>query len=70
MDVKVTDEEGLTALYRAAHNDQKETVSLLLSNGGPKVNIRDKFGNTPWMSHLMTTSPASSANTAAKRVKN
>ena len=46
MDVNVTDEEGLTALYRAAHNDQKETVSLLLSNGA-NVNIRDKFGNTP-----------------------
>jgi len=46
MDVDVTDKEGLTALYRAAHNDQKETVSLLLSNGA-NVNIRDKFGNTP-----------------------
>ena len=46
MDVNITDEEGLTALYRAAHNDQKETVSLLLSNGA-NVNIRDKFGNTP-----------------------
>ena len=46
MDVDVTDEEGLTALYRAAHNDQKETVSLLLRNGA-NVNIRDKFGNTP-----------------------
>ena len=46
MDVDVTDKGGLTALYRAAHNDQKETVSLLLSNGA-NVNIRDKFGNTP-----------------------
>ena len=46
MDVDVTDKEGLTALYRAAHNDQKETVSLLLRNG-VNVNIRDKFGNTP-----------------------
>ena len=46
MDVDVTDDEGLTALYRAAHNDQKEAVSLLLSNGA-NVNIRDKFGNTP-----------------------
>ena len=46
MDVDLTDKEGLTALYRAAHNDQKETVSLLLSNGA-NVNIRDKFGNTP-----------------------
>ena len=46
MAVDVTDKEGLTALYRAAHNDQKETVSLLLSNGA-NVNIRDKFGNTP-----------------------
>ncbi|MFL3665430.1 MAG: ankyrin repeat domain-containing protein [Verrucomicrobiota bacterium] len=46
MDIDVTDEGGLTALYRAAHNDQKETVSLLLSNGA-NVNIRDKFGNTP-----------------------
>ncbi|HAH97899.1 MAG TPA: hypothetical protein DCO70_01090, partial [Verrucomicrobiales bacterium] len=25
MDVDVTDKEGMTALYRAAHNDQKET---------------------------------------------
>ncbi|MDP7048019.1 MAG: ankyrin repeat domain-containing protein [Verrucomicrobiota bacterium] len=46
MDVDVTDKEGLTALYRAAHNDRKETVSLLLSQGA-NVNIRDKFGNTP-----------------------
>jgi len=46
MDVDVTDKEGLTALYRAAHNDRKETVSLLLSKGA-NVNIRDKFGNTP-----------------------
>ena len=46
MDVDLTDKEGLTALYRAANNDQKETVSLLLSNGA-NVNIRDKFGNTP-----------------------
>ena len=46
MDVDVIDKGGLTALYRAAHNDQKETVSLLLSNGA-NVNIRDKFGNTP-----------------------
>ncbi len=46
MAVDVTDKEGLTALYRAAHNDQKETVSLLLG-GGANVNIRDKWGNTP-----------------------
>ena len=46
MDVDVTDKEELTALYRAANNDQKETVSLLLSNGA-NVKIRDKFGNTP-----------------------
>ena len=46
MDVDVTDKEGMTALYRAAHNDQKETVSLLL-NEGANVNIRDKFGNKP-----------------------
>ena len=46
MDVDVTDKEGMTALYRAAHNDQKETVSLLLSKGA-NVNIKDKFGNTP-----------------------
>ena len=44
--VDVTDKEGMTALYRAAHNDQKETVSLLL-NEAANVNIRDKFGNTP-----------------------
>ena len=46
LDVDVRDDAGLTALYRAAHNDQKETVSLLLSNGA-NVNIRDKFGTTP-----------------------
>ena len=44
--VDIKDEEGMTALYRAAHNDQKETVSLLL-NKGANVNIKDKFGNTP-----------------------
>ena len=46
MNVDIKDEEGLTALYRAAHNDQKETVSLLLSKGA-NVNIQDKYGNTP-----------------------
>ena len=46
MAVDVKDKEGLTGLYRAAHNDQKETVSLLLG-GGANVNIRDKWGNTP-----------------------
>ncbi|MDP6527240.1 MAG: hypothetical protein QGH15_24055, partial [Kiritimatiellia bacterium] len=28
------------------HNDQKETVSILLEKGAD-VNIRDKWGNTP-----------------------
>ena len=46
MNVDIKDEERMTALYRAAHNDQKETVSLLL-NKGANVNINDKFGNTP-----------------------
>ena len=46
MNVDIKDEEGMTALYRAAHNDQKETVSLLLDKGA-NVNIKDKFGNTP-----------------------
>ena len=46
MDVDIPDKEGVTALYRAAHNDQKETVTLLLGKGA-NVNIRDKWGNTP-----------------------
>tara|TARA_B100000959_G_scaffold150640_1_gene158031 strand:+ start:542 stop:1090 length:549 start_codon:yes stop_codon:yes gene_type:complete len=46
MAVDAPDKEGMTALYRAAHNDQKETVSLLLGKGA-NVNIRDKWGNTP-----------------------
>ena len=46
MEVDAPDKEGMTALYRAAHNDQKETVLLLLGKGA-NVNIRDKWGNTP-----------------------
>ena len=46
MEVDALDKEGMTALYRAAHNDQKETVLLLLGKGA-NVNIRDKWGNTP-----------------------
>ena len=38
MDVDIPDKEGVTALYRAAHNDQKETVTLLLGKG---VNVND-----------------------------
>jgi len=46
MDIEMADKEGLTAMYRAANNDQKATVSFLLEQGADP-NTRDKWGNTP-----------------------
>ena len=46
MNIEMADKEGLTAMYRAANNDQKATVLFLLENGADP-NTRDKWGNTP-----------------------
>jgi outer membrane biosynthesis protein TonB len=46
MNIEMPDKEGLTAMYRAANNDQKATVLFLLENGADP-NTRDKWGNTP-----------------------
>ena len=46
MDIEMPDKEGLTAMYRASNNDQRETVLFLLENGADP-NTRDKWGNTP-----------------------
>jgi ankyrin len=46
-DVNAKDMRGRTPLYRAARNDQKETVTLLLGKGA-NVNIRsNSWGRTP-----------------------
>ena len=63
----------ITPLHETARSGRKEVVELLIANGAD-VNAKNRNGDTPLDYAITfkrtTKSPASCANTAARRVKN
>ena len=69
-DVNAKDDVGGTPLSWTANKGHKEVVELLIAKGAD-VNTRDGVGKTPLdFSADSEKPPTSSANTAARRVKN
>ena len=58
----------LPSLHESASWGQKGNIELLIANGA-NVNAKDEAGKTPVILQLAKP-PTSSANTAARRVKN
>ena len=68
-DVDAKNEAEVTSLHYAAIRGHKETTELLIAKGAD-VNAKDEDGKTPFDWFINTETVNSSANTAARRVKN